>query len=68
MMERFTKAGKANSNNDKIAHQKLDHIHYNPVEAGFVSIPEDYLYSTARDYYTSKKSLPDIIILESLDR
>ena len=25
-------------------HQKLDYLHYNPVEAGFVQHPEDYLY------------------------
>ncbi|HAA11990.1 MAG TPA: transposase [Cytophagales bacterium] len=31
-------------------HQKLDYIHENPVAAGFVSRPEDYLYSSARNY------------------
>ena len=30
--------------------QKLEYIHNNPVEAGFVSNPEDYLYSSARMY------------------
>ena len=30
--------------------QRLHYTHYNPVEAGFVSSPEDYLYSSARDY------------------
>ncbi len=30
--------------------QKLDYIHNNPVEEGFVSRPEDYLYSSARNY------------------
>ena len=30
--------------------QKLDYIHNNPVVSGFVSVPEDYLYSSARDY------------------
>jgi REP element-mobilizing transposase RayT len=34
----------------KMAHQKLDYIHYNPVQAGFVEKPEDYLYSSARSY------------------
>ena len=85
MMQRFTLAGKANSNNDNfqfwqrdnhpllllnpvIAHQKLDYIHYNPVTAGFVEVPEHYLYSSARDHYTSQKGLLDIIILESLHR
>ena len=30
--------------------QKLDYIHNNPVEAGFVDHPEDYIYSSARNY------------------
>jgi hypothetical protein len=30
--------------------QKLNYIHNNPVEAGFVEKAEDYLYSSARDY------------------
>jgi REP element-mobilizing transposase RayT len=30
--------------------QKLDYIHYNPVTAGFVEKPEEYIYSSARDY------------------
>jgi hypothetical protein len=34
----------------KILHQKLDYVHYNPVVAGIVEKPEDYLYSSARDY------------------
>lgn len=31
-------------------HQKLTYIHNNPVEAGLVDKPEDYCYSSARDY------------------
>jgi hypothetical protein len=30
--------------------QKLNYIHNNPVETGFVEKAEDYLYSSARDY------------------
>ncbi|MEI6851907.1 MAG: transposase [Bacteroidota bacterium] len=30
--------------------QKVEYIHYNPVRAGIVEKPEDYLYSSARDY------------------
>ncbi len=30
--------------------QKLHYIHQNPVRAGFVENPEDYLYSSARNY------------------
>lgn len=36
--------------NNDIFEQKLNYIHNNPVEEGFVENPEDYLYSSARDY------------------
>jgi putative transposase len=32
-------------------YQKLDYIHRNPVEAGFVENEEEYLFSSARDFY-----------------
>ena len=32
--------------------QKLEYIHYNPVEAGLCNLPEEYKYSTARFYET----------------
>jgi putative transposase len=51
--------------NNKIAHQKLDYTHYNPVEAGFVKNAEDWKYSSATDYNGSKGML-DIIQLEPL--
>ena len=38
--------------------QKLDYIHNNPVESGFVSKGEDYLNSSARDYAGEKGLLP----------
>jgi len=34
--------------------QKLAYIHNNPVEAGIVDKAEEYLYSSARDYYNGK--------------
>ena len=34
-----------------IVWQRLSYIHNNPVVAGFVDKPEEYLYSSARDYY-----------------
>ena len=49
----------------KIAHQKLDYIHNNPVEAGFVDKAEEYLYSSARDYYGAR-GLIDINLLDPL--
>jgi len=30
--------------------QKLDYVHYNPVRIGFVDYPEDWRYSSARNY------------------
>jgi len=35
--------------------QKLNYIHNNPVESGIVEKPEDYLYSSAKDYHATKK-------------
>ena len=49
----------------KILHQKLDYTHYNPVMAGMVANPEDYLYSSARDYY-GLPGLIDIMLVEPL--
>jgi len=43
--------------------QKLEYIHMNPVVAGFVSSPEDYVYSSARDY-AGEKGLLGIILIE----
>ncbi len=40
--------------NNKMAHQKLDYIHNNPVEAGFVTKAEEWKYSSAIDYYGGK--------------
>lgn len=46
-----------------IMQQKLDYLHHNPVEAGFVEEPWEYLYSSARDY-CGKKGLVKINLLE----
>lgn len=40
--------------------QRLDYVHYNPVEAGWVQSPEEYLYSSARNY-GSRESLLEVI-------
>lgn len=40
---------------EKFTNQKLDYIHNNPVEAGIVEKAEEYLYSSARDYYYGKQ-------------
>jgi putative transposase len=49
----------------KILHQKLDYIHYNAVAAGIVENPEDYLYSSARNYY-GLPGLIDVILIDPM--
>ena len=36
--------------NNEMIDTRLDYLHNNPVVAGFVEEPEDYLWSSARDY------------------
>lgn len=43
--------------------QKLDYIHDNPVAAEIVDSPEQYLYSSARDYY-GRKGLIEVEFIE----
>jgi len=47
---------------NKFIQQKLDYIHSNPVKAGLVVNPEDYLYSSARNY-AGLEALIDIELL-----
>ncbi|MDR9417985.1 REP-associated tyrosine transposase [Gracilimonas sp.] len=47
---------------EKIAEQKLNYIHYNPVKAGLVDHPIEWPYSSAVDY-NGRKGLVDIEIL-----
>ena len=42
--------------------QKLNYIHQNPVRAGIVDEPSQYLYSSARNYQ-GEKGLLDVILL-----
>ena len=47
-------------------HQKLDYLHNNPVTAGFVESPEDWLYSSAQEYYTGKKGMINILLIDPM--
>ncbi|QQS50891.1 MAG: transposase [Bacteroidota bacterium] len=47
---------------NKIMDQKLDYLHNNPVVDGIVNNPEDYVYSSARDY-CGIKGLIDIELI-----
>jgi hypothetical protein len=45
--------------------QRLTYLHENPVRSGFVLLPENWLYSSAVDYYTSnEKGLLDLVLLQ----
>ena len=46
-----------------VTQQKINYIHWNPVEAGLVYRPEDYVYSSARDYSGEKGLLNDVIVV-----
>jgi len=43
--------------------QKLNYIHLNPVRAGFVEKPEEWLYSSARDY----RLMPSLMEIDLMD-
>jgi putative transposase len=49
----------------KIAWQKLDYTHYNPLEAGFVRRTTDWKHSSAIDY-AGGKGLLDVILLDPM--
>ena len=40
--------------NPDMFYQKLEYIHRNPVEAGFVANEEDYVYSSSSDFHDKK--------------
>lgn len=48
---------------NQMLRQRLDYLHRNPVESGFVSSPEEYLYSSARDY-CGEKGLLEVVLVE----
>lgn len=49
--------------NPKIIEEKLNYIHDNPVIGGFVDNPEDYPYSSAKDY-AKEKGLINIELIQ----
>jgi hypothetical protein len=44
----------SNASNSRQLEQKLDYLHNNPVEAGMVSEPHHWKYSSAGDYSEMK--------------
>jgi len=47
---------------NKVIKEKLNYIHYNPVEEGLVFRPEDYVYSSAVNY-SGQNGLLEITLL-----
>lgn len=49
--------------NNFIIDQKVEYIHNNPVEAGFVKKPEDWKYSSAIDFTLNGKGLLELSLM-----
>ncbi len=47
-------------NSEKFLRQKLKYIHENPVRKGFVTKPEDWKYSSARNYNCNDHSVIEV--------
>ncbi|MDD4236722.1 MAG: transposase [Bacteroidales bacterium] len=47
----------------KVTNEKINYVHYNPVKAGFVYKPEEYIYSSAKDYFGEKGLVNDVIVV-----
>jgi REP element-mobilizing transposase RayT len=50
---------------NEVIQEKVDYIHLNPVRSGIVSKPEEYLYSSARNY-AEMENLLDVILITRL--
>jgi REP element-mobilizing transposase RayT len=48
---------------NKVIKEKIQYIHQNPVAKGLVSFPEDYKYSSAKDYAGEIGLINDVIVL-----
>ncbi|UYZ60327.1 REP-associated tyrosine transposase [Hymenobacter latericus] len=48
---------------NELRHQRLDYLHRNPVVAGFVDAPEDFQYSSARNY-AGRSGLLDVLLIQ----
>ena len=48
---------------EEMLRQKIEYVHYNPVRAGLAEKPEDWLYSSARNYL----GLPGVLDIDLLE-
>ncbi|MFD2566826.1 transposase, partial [Pseudotenacibaculum haliotis] len=51
---------------NKVIKEKIDYIHNNPVEAGLVYHPEDYVYSSVLDYSGEQGLIKDVTVFRLL--
>ncbi|WP_417600360.1 transposase [Owenweeksia hongkongensis] len=49
---------------NKVISEKINYVHNNPVEEGFVFRPEDYVYSSASDYAGIQGVLENVIVVD----
>jgi putative transposase len=47
-------------NNITMVEQRLNYVHDNPVRAGFVLSPEDFTYSSARNYSNKRDCVMEV--------
>ena len=52
---------------NKVIQEKIDYIHNNPVDAGLVFKPENYVYSGAINYSGEEGLLENITVFRLLD-
>jgi putative transposase len=50
-------------NTEEKLNQRLDYVHNNPVVAGIVRYPEDYLYSSAGNYAKQPENMLEVILI-----
>lgn len=48
---------------NKVIDEKINYIHNNPVEEGLVRYPEEYVYSSAKDYRGEKGILEGVVVI-----
>jgi hypothetical protein len=48
---------------EEVMCEKNNYIHQNPVEAGLVFRPEDYMYSSAIDYSGTRGLIDDVVVV-----
>ncbi len=48
----------------KVIREKIMYVHSNPVEVGLVEKPEDYVFSSARDYNDEKGLVKNVVIAD----